>query len=65
MPTESLSSIDENQKIKIKNMAGKANYNEMSMEILVDEAQSEYWKTMNSIILKKHLKESRDVLVPT
>ena len=35
------------------------------MEMLMDEAQSEYWKTMNSIILKKHLNESINELVPT
>jgi Zn finger protein HypA/HybF involved in hydrogenase expression len=35
------------------------------MEILIDEAQNEYWNTMNSIILKKHLSESINELVPT
>ena len=55
MPTESLSSLDEHQKIKIKKLSSQPGFNENSMEMLMDETQNEYWKTMNSIILKKHL----------
>jgi len=65
MPTEILSSLEEDQKIKIKKLTGQTTYDENSMEMLVDEAQNEYWKTMNSIILKKHLNESINQLVPT
>jgi hypothetical protein len=65
MPTESLSSLEEAQRMKIKKMTGQIYYDENSMEMLIDEAQSDYWKTMNSIILKKHLNESINQLVPT
>ncbi len=40
MPTESLSSLEEEQRLRIKRMTGQANFDENSMEILVDEAQN-------------------------
>ena len=36
MPTENLSSIDQSQRIKIKNTTGQINYDDNSMEILID-----------------------------
>lgn len=32
--------------------------------MLMEEAQGEYWKTMNTLILRKHLSENRGELVP-
>ena len=36
MPTEILSSLEEEQKIKIKKLTGQTNFDENSMEILID-----------------------------
>ena len=40
MPTESLSSLEDWQKIKIKKISGQVSFDEISMEMLMDEAQS-------------------------
>ena len=54
MPTEGLSTISLEQKEKIsKNINHIREY--INTEELFKEIQEEYWKTMNSIILKKHL----------
>lgn len=40
MPTESLSSLEESQRQRIKKTTGQVGFDENSMEILVDEVQS-------------------------
>ena len=65
MPTEGLSSLDQTQRERITLLTGQSNYDQNSLEILMDEAQTEYWKTMNTIILNKHLDKSQNQLVPT
>ena len=63
MPTEGLSIVSEKQKEKITEKINSL-HEYHNTESLYEEVQEEYWKSMNSIILKKHLNESRFDLVP-
>lgn len=64
MPTEGLSSIEESQRQRVKVLTDQPNCDDNSFESLMEEAQNDYWKAMNGIILRKHLTESRNQLVP-
>lgn len=65
MPTEGLSLIEEEQRQRMKVLTGQPNSDENSFEGLMEEAQGDYWRAMNAIILRKHLAENRHNLVPT
>lgn len=65
MPTEGLSLIDESQRARVKVLTDQPNCDENSFEGLMEEAQGDYWRAMNGIILRKHLAENRQQLVPT
>jgi dynein heavy chain len=55
MPTEGLSLIEEAQRTRVKTLTGQPNCDENSFEGLMEEAQADYWRAMNAIILRKHL----------
>jgi dynein heavy chain, axonemal len=65
MPTEGLSVIEEAQRGRVKALTDQPNCDENFFEMLMEEAQADYWKAMNGIILRKHLAENRSQLVPT
>ena len=63
MPKEGLSEISEDQRKQIiSNVQHLREYS--NAEENFPEVQEEYWRSMNSIILKKHLNESRRDIVP-
>lgn len=63
MPIEGLSELSEEQKKKITSFVESLREYD-NTETYFSEVQDEYWKAMNSIILKKHLLESRRDIVP-
>lgn len=63
MPREGLSTLSENQKKAIEDTVQHLRQYP-TVESYFPEIQEEYWKSMNSIILKKHLIESRRDIVP-
>jgi hypothetical protein len=63
MPTEGLPELPKHQKQRIKEMVEHLR-EYPSIEEHFPEVQEEYWRSINSIIIKKHLRESKHDLVP-
>ncbi len=56
MPTEGLSKIDENQKARIRSLIqNMKKFDQIEQEALFEEVEDDYFRTMNSIIARKHI----------
>lgn len=63
MPKEGLSELSEEQRNRIERLTQSLRAYP-NADVYFPEVQEDYWCAMNSIILKKHLRESRRDIVP-